>query len=135
MEKIVESGVIGDDGRLWLPMDRLNMFFREHKGQRVLVTFEALSTKATMAQQSYFYGYVLPTVCEAMKAQGVRMREEEADEFLLEQYPGEPTRDENGEPVRTARRLGRYTMTDFLSWLHQWAAENLQVYIENPKYI
>lgn len=135
MAKIVESGVIGEDGRLWLPMERVNMFLRENKGRRVLVSFEALRPKATMAQQSYYYGYVLPTVCEAMARHGVRMRPESADEFLLEQYPGEPTRDENGEPVRTARRLATDAMTDFLCWMQQWAAENLQVYIENPKYI
>lgn len=135
MAKIAESGIIGEDGRLWLPMDRLNMYFREHRGQRVIVTFEAITTRATMAQQSYYYGYVLPTVCAAMAAHGVLMREEAADEFLLEQYPGEITREDDGLPVRQARRLRSDAMTEFLRWLHQFAAENLHVYIEDPKLI
>lgn len=135
MAKIVESGIIGEDGRLWLPMDRLNMFFREHRGRRIVVTFEAITTRATVAQQSYYYGYVLPTVCAAMAAHGVLMREDAADEFLLEQYPGELTREEDGAPVRQARRLQSDAMTEFLRWLHQFAAENLHVYVEDPKFI
>lgn len=135
MAKIVESGVIDEAGRIWLPMDRLNMFFRGHKGQRVVVTFEALGPKATVAQQSYYYGYVLPTVCAAMQVNGVRMRPEAADEFLLEQFPGDGGTDADGQPIRAARLLGLEAMTDFLRWLHQWAAENLQVYVEDPKYI
>ena len=41
MERISESGVITVSGQLRMPMDRLNAFFQKHKGERVVVKFEA----------------------------------------------------------------------------------------------
>lgn len=40
-QKISESGLIGTDGRLRIPMDRVNAWCAEHKGERVVIRFEA----------------------------------------------------------------------------------------------
>lgn len=135
MDKISESGVITVSGQLRMPMDRLNAFFAKHKGERVVVKFEAAEHGSSELQLAYYYNYIVPTVSAALYEQGTRMRERAVDKWLVEQYPGE--KDERilgfGDDVNEARQLDTRQMFDFLDWLKQFAAENLYVYIEDPR--
>lgn len=131
--KISESGVIGTDGKLRLPMDRLNAFFAANKGQRVIVRFEAAAPGSTALQQAYYYNYVIPCVVEALREQGTRKSEDATDRWLMEEYPG--GRNPDTISLVRARELDQRQMSDFLEWLKQYAAENLYVYIEDPKTI
>ena len=137
MNKISESGFITDSGKPMLPMERLNAFFSAHKGKRIIVRFEAVEPGSTAAQQAYYYGYVLPCVVEALKEHGTRVSEARADRWLLEQFPGDRSETEIGfgKNVTEARNLSREQMCDFLTWLQQYAAENLFIYIEDPQSI
>ena len=131
MDKISESGIITDNGQLRLPMDRLNAFFAANKGKRVVVRFEAATPGSTALQQAYYYNYVIPCVVEALREQGTRKSEDATDRWLMEEYPG------GGNPdtvsLVCARQLDQRQMSDFLDWLKQFAAENLYVYIEDPR--
>lgn len=133
MDKISESGIISADGQLRMPMDRLNAFFAANKGKRVVVRFEAATPGSTALQQAYYYNYVIPCVVEALREQGTRKSEDATDRWLMEEYPG------GGNPdtvsLVCARQLDQRQMSDFLDWLKQFAAENLYVYIEDPKTI
>lgn len=135
--KISESGVIGTDGKLRLPMDRLNAFFAANKGQRVIVRFEAAAPGSSAALLGYYYNYVIPSIVSALREQGTRRSEKAVDKWLVQEYPGE--KDERqlgvGTDVTEARELDQRQMLDFLEWLKQYAAENLYVYIEDPKTI
>lgn len=134
-DKISESGIITDNGQLRLPMDRLNTFFAANKGKRVVVRFEAAEPGSSELQLAYYYNYIVPTVSAALYEQGTRMRECAVDKWLVEQYPGE--KDERilgfGDDVKEARQMDKRQMFDFLDWLKQFAAENLYVYIEDPR--
>ncbi len=134
-DKISESGIIGMDGRLHIPMDRLNACFREHKGERVVVQFFFAVPGSSKLQQSYYYQYIVPTIQQALRETGVRTNENAVDKFLMSRYPGDKREpDINfGEDVMEARYLNRDQMSDFLDWLKQFAAENLNVYIEDSK--
>ena len=131
MDKISESGIITDNGQLRLPMDRLNAFFAANKGKRVVVRFEAATPGSTALQQAYYYNYVIPCVVEALREQGTRKSEDATDRWLMEEYPG------GGNPdtvsLVCARQLDQRQMSDFLDWLKQFSAENLYVYIEDPR--
>lgn len=133
MAKISESGHIDANGKLFLPMDRVNAFLATNKGKKVVIEFIAVEPGSTAAQQSYYYKYVLPTIVDALREQGTRKTEEQADRWLMEEYPG------GGNPEMIslvfARQLDQRQMADFLDWLKQFAAENLYVYIEDPKTI
>ena len=131
-DKISESGLIGYNGQLRMPMDRLNAYFAEHKGERVTVRFEAAAPGSTKAQQAYYYNYVVPTIQAALYKTGERKTEKATDKFLVEQYPGDFGL-EPGVYVSVARQLDQRQMLDFLEWLKQYAAENLYIYIEDPK--
>ena len=129
--KISECGTINDNGRLLMPMDRLNAFFSANRGQRVIVRFETAEPGSSKLQLAYYYNYVLPCVVEALREQGTRISEERADRWLIEQYPSGFSYDGNKQTV--ARQLTQPQMSEFLEWLKQYAAENLYVYIEDPK--
>lgn len=134
-DKISESGLIGKDGKLRLPMDRLNAWFASHPGERITVRFEAAPQHSTAAQTAYFYNYIVPTVANAFYEQGTRMSEKNVDKWLVSQYPGDKTEQVLGigEPITEAREFDKNQMSDFIDWLKQYAAENLNVYIEDSK--
>lgn len=136
-QKISESGLIGTDGRLRIPMDRVNAWCAEHKGERVVVRFEAAAPGSSAALLAYYYNYIVPAVVSALYEQGTRKSEKAVDKWLVQEYPGE--KDERqlgvGTDVTEARELDQRQMLDFLDWLKQFAAENLSVYIEDPRTI
>ena len=134
-QEISESGFIGTDGRLRLPMDRVNAFCAANKGKRVVVRFYADVPGSSKLQQSYYYNYIVPTIVAALYEQGTRKSEKAVDKWLVQEYPGE--KDERqlgiGTECTEARELDQIQMSDFLEWLKQYAAENLDVYIEDPR--
>lgn len=134
MDKKSESGIIGHDGKMRMPMDRLNAFFAEHKGQRVIAVFTAVAPGSTDAQQGYYYGYVVPTITEAFEKQGQRMNDDYTDRFLIQEYPC-ALKKSDGRDITYGRELDKKQMADFLEWLKQYAAENFAVYIEDPRTI
>lgn len=131
-DKISESGIIGPNGQLRMPMDRLNAFFADHKGERVVVRFEAAAPGSTALQLAYYYNYIVPTITVALLETGQRMTDEWTDRYLIQEYPGE-LRTQDGQLVLYGRQLTKTQMSEFLEWLKQFAAENLYVYIEDPK--
>lgn len=127
--------MIGTDGRLRLPMDRINAFCAANKGKRVVVRFEAAEPGSSQLQMAYYYNYIVPTISAALYEQGTRKGEKAVDKWLVEQYPGDKSESEIGlgVDVTEARNLNRTQMSDYLEWLKQFAAENLSVYIEDPR--
>ena len=124
---IVEFGRISEEGALRLPMDRARAFFAQHKGSRVLMRFEVVQAGCTDAQWGYYYGYIVPTIRQALYNLGERKSETEVDVWLCHEYPG--------ADCGMAKELGKNEMSDFIEWLKQFAAENLSVYIEDAKTI
>ena len=128
--KISESGLIGNDGRLRMPMDRVNAFFEAHKGERVVVRFEAAAPGSSELQLAYYFNYVVPTVQTALWETGERLTEKQVD-LWLRQRCGSCYNDYGG--LLEARQMTKTDFSEFLEWLKQFAAENLYVYIEDPK--
>ena len=128
--KISESGLIGNDGRLRMPMDRVNAFFEAHKGERVVVRFEASAPGSSELQLAYYFNYVVPTIQTALWETGERLTEKQVD-LWLRQRCGSCYNDYGG--LLEARQMTKPDFSEFLEWLKQFAAENLYVYIEDPK--
>lgn len=126
---ISEAGIIDQSGKLRLPMDRLNAFYAANKGKRIIATFEAIIGDSTASQLAYYYKYVIPAIQDAFKKLGERKTADDTDCFLVGEYPG------NDRGCNEARDFNQQEFSDFLEWLKQYAAENLYVYIEDPKMI
>ena len=147
MDKISESGIIGKDGQLRMPMDRLKEFFAANKGKRVVVRFEAAEPGSSELQLAYYFNYIVPTIQTALYELGERMNEKKVDEWLRQQCPSifetfiPPTKEQAKQgylgctETKGIRDLSVSEMSDYLDWLKQYAAENLSVYIEDPKTI
>lgn len=135
MNKISESGIISDDGKLRLLMFRVNAFCLANKGKRVIVRIEAAAPGSTELQRAYYYNYVVPTIAAALYEQGTRKSEMAVDKWLVDEYPGDKEESEIGLGVEVteARQFNKSQMFDFLEWLKQYAAENLYVYVEDPR--
>lgn len=131
LAEIVESGMVGVDGKMRLPMDRLRQFFSEHKGERLIVRMEVVPTGTNEAQLAYYFHYVLPTIKRALYEQGNFFTNENVDEMMRERSP---VCWKDGE-CRSVRDMRQDEVSDYLDWLKQFAAENLYVYIEDPKLI
>lgn len=131
-DKISESGIVGTDGRLRIPMDRLNAFFAEHKGERVVVRFEAAAPGSTAAQLAYYFNYIIPTIQTALWETGERKTERQTDVWLREQCA---VCTSGWGDLMEAGQMSKTDFSEFLEWLKQFAAENLSVYIEDPRTI
>ena len=143
--RICESGVIGTDGKIRLPMDRLRAFFIANKGRRVIVEFEAAAHGSSELQLAYYYKYVIPAIQIALYDTGERMNAKQVDQWLREQCPSIferfiPATDEQAErgymgctETKDVRDLSVAEMAEYLAWIKQFAAENLYVYIEDPR--
>lgn len=129
-DKISESGIITADGALRIPMDRLNAFFADHKGERVVVRFEAAAPGSTALQLAYYYNYIVPTIQIALLETGERKTERQTDIWLREQCVHCTS---GWGDLMEARQMSKNDFSLFLEWLKQFAAENLYVYIEDPK--
>lgn len=132
MDKISESGIISADGQLRMPMDRLNAFFAANKGKRVVVRFEAATPGSTELQLAYYFNYIVPTIQTALWETGDRRTEKQVDLWLRQQCAS-CYNDYGG--LLEARQISKPDFSDFIEWLKQFAAENLYVYIEDPKTI
>lgn len=130
MDKISESGIITDNGQLRLPMDRLNAFFAANKGKRVVVRFEAAEPGSTELQLAYYFNYIVPTIQTALWENGDRRTEKQVDCWLRQQCAS-CYNDYGG--LLEARQISKPDFSDFIEWLKQFAAENLYVYIEDPR--
>lgn len=129
MDKISESGVITVSGQLRMPMDRLNAFFAKHKGERVVARFEAATPGSSELQLAYYFGYIVPTVQAALWDNGDRKTEAQVDLWLRQQCAS----CYDGGELLEARQMSRAGFSEFIEWMKQFAAENLYIYIEDPK--
>ena len=126
---ICESGRIDKDGKMRLPMDRLRQFFSQNKGRRIVIRVDVWE-EPTEAMFGYYHRYIVPTIQKALYEQGQRLAAEEVDEWLRSSNKI-TCNAEHG--LRRVEQLSRDEMSEFISWLKEFAAENLYTYIEDPK--
>lgn len=124
--------MITTDGQLRIPMDRLQPFFKAHPGQRVIVRFETAAPGSSEAQRAYYRNYIVPTVQAALLETGDRRTEGQVDLWLRQQC-GSCYNDFGG--LLKPEQITQEDFSDFIDWIKQFAAENLFVYIEDPKAI
>lgn len=130
--KIAEAGMISPDGKLRLPMERLQEFFNAHPGQRVIVRIEAAVPGSSAAQLAYYRQYIVPTVQAALWETGDRRTEGQVDLWLRQQC-GSCYNEYGG--LLKAEQISQADFSDFIDWIKQFAAENLYVYIEDARTI
>lgn len=120
---------VTDKGRLLAPMDLLNCFCGEHKGERLLLSLSVLGNNVSEAQRGYYYGYIVPEIRAGFLELGTCYTPGQVDELLRRECP--LMYGDSGEPLGLSDLKGD-GMTKFLDWCKQYAAENLCIFIDDP---
>lgn len=139
IQKQVLTKRISKDGRLVIDSPELQEFARQHPNRSCIVRVELLPIPPSQKVFSYYWQYICPTIQRALYETGGTYTLEQTDRWIREQAP--VMRDEHwdGEKVRTRVKefdeIDSAEMNEFIEWLKEFAAENLDCYIEEPQHI
>lgn len=139
--EISATGVVNNKGGLSLYMGEVNEFLKLHKGERVTVRFFVAPRSSSEALKGYYFNYVVPTVRRALYETGERLTEEQTEKFLREQsaimYEQKADTD-TGKYITRIKEIaecGNAELIEHIEFIKQFAAEELNTFIENPKTI
>lgn len=139
VRKIATTRRISESGEISLDLPEIKEFCRQHKGKAVIVRIELLPTPASEKSLAYYWGVVVPTIQRGLYELGNDLTQRETDEFIRSQMPVcSDERLVNGKlhkRVRTIDELDAAEFNEMIEQLKVWAAENLQVYVEEPEMI
>lgn len=139
--EIETTGTVDQSGRLKMYMGELNAFFAQHKGERIVARFVVAPVGSSEALKGYYFHYVVPTIRKGFWDTGDRKTEEQTERFLRELspvcYDDNPYFD-NGEirynpRLREIRELSNSELIEHIDCIRQFAAEELNVYVDDPK--
>lgn len=135
------TGTINKDGALAMYMGELNQFFAMHKGERVIARFMVAPRGTSEALKGYYFNYVVPAFKQAIWDSGDRKTEEQTERFLREisavmweQTPNCHTGKYESR-LREISELSNAELIEHIEVLKMIAAEEFQLFIEDPKSI
>lgn len=136
--EVTATGIINDNGQVIMYMDNLNEFFAMHKGRRVFVKFTVAERGTSSALRGYYFACVVPTMKSAMWEAGERLTDKDTEEMLRRWSPimqEQTANDDTGEyttRLRGISELSNVELIEHIEFIKQFAAENYNVYIEDP---
>ena len=139
--EISSSGNIGNDGKLRMYFGELNQFFAMHKGSRIIARFIVASPGSSEALKGYYFNYVVPTFRTGIWEAGERLTDEQTERRLRELSPvmyEQIPNIETGEyetRLRKIPELSNAELIEHIEHLKQIAAENYNLYIDDPRSI
>ena len=128
-KRVIEFGQIGQDGKILLPMDRIKAFAGANPGARLIARFEVAEPGSTELQRAYYWGYIIPTVQDALLEFGERQSESGVDLMLRSMDAMLYTE----EGLLEVEQLTKSQMSDYIDWIKQFAAENLHIFVEDSQ--
>lgn len=137
--EVTATGTVNNNGGLAMYMGELNAFFAEHKGERIIARFIAAPVASSEALKGYYFNYVVPTVQQGLRNTGDRKTEKQTEYYLRTLSPvcyEETANIDTGEyeqRLREIRELDNAELIDHIETIRQFAAENLAVFIDDPK--
>lgn len=143
--EISATGIINAEGGLAMYMGEVNAFFAQHKGERVFVRFMVAPRATSKAMIGYYYHYIVPTIRAALWETGDRKTEQQVEQFLREISPicyAEDWNIENTEKtfrvqcntrLREISELDNTQLAEHIDTIRQFAAEELGVFVDDPK--
>jgi hypothetical protein len=133
------TGIINNSGKLSMYMGELNEFFKQHKGERIVARFFVAPKSSSAALKAYYYNSVVPSVRQALAETGERKTEKDTELFLRQNSPImqiEKIDEISGKYFSELRQINDCSnaeLIEHIDTIKQFAAENLNVYIEDPK--
>lgn len=137
--EISATGIVNKNGGLQMAMGELNAFFAEHKGERIIARFMVAPVGSSEALKGYYFNYVVSMVREGLKKIGDRKTERQTEQFLREMSPvcwEETVNTETGEynqRLREVAEMSNAELVEYIEHVRQFAAEELSIFIDDPK--
>lgn len=135
--EIETTGTVDQSGRLKMYMGELNAFLAQHKGERILARFTAVPVGTSEALTGYYFKYIVPTIRAALVEIGEWKTEQATEQWLRQQCPiCVVERETNGTYIPdylTVPEMGNAAMVEYVEWIKEFAAENLNVFIDEPE--
>lgn len=139
MPKTTIYGRIRQDGKPEFYTGELNQMCKKHIGKRIIATFEVVENGSSDAIRRYYFGHIVPAFRKALWENGDRKTLEQTEEYMREISPimQDETPDiKTGKYHSRVRGISETTnaeMLDHISFLQQFAAENLYIYITDKE--
>ncbi len=125
------------DGKLKLVHEaRFKEELKTFEGKTVTLTLHKKTNKRSNAQNSYYWGVVVPLVQEGARDMGEKLTADQTHEMLKREcLKGELINKETGDIVNFARTttvLTTVEFMDFIADIQQFATEFMGLYIPDP---
>lgn len=135
------TGIINKDGKIEMYMGELKAFAHNNKNARIVATFRIYNPGTSAALKGYYYNYIVPTIRRALWELGDRRTLKDAEQWLRRISPitvhseFDPGTEKYNDTIRDISDLDSYEMVEHIEFIRQMAAEELNVYIDDPNMI
>ena len=130
--EISATGVVNNKGGLSLYMGEVNEFLKLHKGERVTVRFIVAPRGSSEALKGYYFNYVVPTVRRALYETGERLTEVQTVMCVAK---FDTSTSKYTIHIKEIAEVGNAELIEHIGFIKQFAAEELNTFIEDPKTI
>lgn len=137
-QKYQTVGAIDNDGHLKCYKQEMNDFFRQHKGEKVVIKFEVLGDEPSASLKAYYYKVVVPAFVQALWERGTRKTQEDV-EYMLRTFSPIMMAEEFDKYGSVSTRIRKITevtheeLCEHIETIKQFAAEDFGIYIEDPR--
>lgn len=128
-------GRISPSGELMLNQGTLGDFLRIHSGKNCIVRIDIIYPAVSDKQKKYYWDYVCKEVRNALAKLGETLTIADTDAYLRANYPFCWDEDYTSKPrkrLRTFDELNTAECNDFFEHIYQFAAENLDLTLDDP---
>lgn len=135
------TGIINKDGKIEMYMGELKAFAHNNKNARIVATFRIYNPGTSAALKGYYYNYIVPTIRRALWELGDRKTLKDTEQWLRCLSPItvhselDPSTGLYNDTVRDISDLDSSEMVEHIEYIRQMAAEELNVYIDDPNVI
>lgn len=106
------------------------------EGKEVEITLKKARSKRTDRQNRYYFGCVVPIVCEALKDLGHDLNKVECHEWLKMKFNYTSVADREGNHIadvpRSTTTLTKTEFGEYIERVAQWCSEMLNITIPEP---
>lgn len=135
------TGIINKDGKIEMYMGELKAFAHNNKNARIVATFRIYNPGTSAALRGYYYNYIVPTIRRALWELGDRKTLKDTEQWLRCSSPitvhseFDPGTDKYNDTIRDISDLDSSEMVEHIEFIRQMAAEELNLYIDDPNVI
>lgn len=135
------AGRVDSYGRLSMYMEELKAFTKKWKDSNVVATFRIYQPGTSAALRGYYFNVVVPTMKRAFWDAGERYTDDQTEKILREYSPimhqqqADPDTGKYNDEIREIKDLDNSELIEHIETIKQIAAEEFNVYIEDPNTI